>query len=421
MATDRETQLLLEAMEQGIISSIELANFMAQVTQESHGLTSLEESFRYTKNIWQIPVHSVAKEHPLDGELARKEALDRHPEKLAELMYGGRMGNDRPGDGYKYRGRGYIQLTGKDNYRSAGEALGLDLVDNPDLAASPDVAAKVAIYFWSANVHGKAAAEDVVAATQIINKASLGLEAREEYFDQWKTALTPQVMTALSKGDVLLSAGPVMESRSQHAQLHNGLHQGEQRHAVELLQQQLRDLGYTDNRGQSLQPDGYFGRSTEAAVRAFQSDHGLQSDGVAGPLTRKALNDQRQSLHRIPALTSELDGCSIRGVIDPKVPSISDEREQALQIAPVKTSLAQGITSHSSIHDMFEAMCQAASDKDMNALCIVGKAYENSPAGQALLMQGAELNQQQVQAQALAEKQARAHAHPMQQHVGRCM
>ena len=116
MATDRETQLLLDATAAGMTSPRELANFMAQVTHESRDLTRLEEGFRYTKNIAQIPVRSAMREGPEALEAARIEALQGKPEKLAELMYGGRMGNDEPGDGYKYRGRGYIQLTGKENY-----------------------------------------------------------------------------------------------------------------------------------------------------------------------------------------------------------------------------------------------------------------------------------------------------------------
>ncbi|MGS8542328.1 glycoside hydrolase family 19 protein, partial [Salmonella enterica subsp. enterica serovar Anatum] len=81
-------------------------------------------------------------------EQARKEALQGKPEHLAELMYGGRNGNDHPGDGYAYHGRGYIQLTGKSNYRAAAEALQLDLVKHPELASQPENAAKIAVWYW---------------------------------------------------------------------------------------------------------------------------------------------------------------------------------------------------------------------------------------------------------------------------------
>jgi len=78
--------------------------------------------------------------------------------------------------------------------------------------------------------------------------------------------------------------------------------------AVGALQADLAALGYTDNRGKPLQPDGHYGRNTEAAVMAFQSDHGLHSDGVAGKNTLDALQGQRQLLSGTPALAPELPG-----------------------------------------------------------------------------------------------------------------
>lgn len=81
------------------------------------------------------------------------------------------MGNTDPGDGYKYRGRGYIQLTGKDQYVTAGKAVGLDLVNHPQLASDPDNASKIALAYWKTNVHG-AAREEVVLATRVINNVT---------------------------------------------------------------------------------------------------------------------------------------------------------------------------------------------------------------------------------------------------------
>ena len=108
MATEREAQLLLDATRAGIISPKELANFMAQVSEESQRLTHLEEGFRYPKGISQIPVRSAHREGDAILESARVEAMQGKPQKLAELMYAGRNGNDQPGDGYMYRGRGYM-------------------------------------------------------------------------------------------------------------------------------------------------------------------------------------------------------------------------------------------------------------------------------------------------------------------------
>lgn len=203
MATDRETELLRAAYASGITSRTELANFMAQVGHESYGLTRLEEGFRYTKGSWQISskVRSALREGPEALEEARLEALQGHPESLAELMYGGRMGNNEAGDGYRYCGRGYIQLTGKDQYRAAGEALDLDLVANPDLAANPENAARIATWYWQNKVP-QAARENARAAGAAINGSDPpnGLPDREARFARWQLDITPELMQHLAEG-----------------------------------------------------------------------------------------------------------------------------------------------------------------------------------------------------------------------------
>lgn len=206
MATDRETQLLKAAYEAGITSPRELANFMAQVSAESNGLNRLNEGFRYTKGPDAVAanVRSALREGPEALSAAWQEAMNGQPEKLAELMYGGRMGNSEPGEGYKYHGRGYIQLTGKDQYRAAGDALDLDLINNPELAAQPENAARIAIWYWKENVQALAP-ESVKEAGSIINTGELGntpngLKHREAEFAKWERALTPELMQNLSEG-----------------------------------------------------------------------------------------------------------------------------------------------------------------------------------------------------------------------------
>ena len=284
MAIDRETQVLNDAAAAGITSPKELANFMAQVTHESNGLNRLEESFRYTRDISQIPVQSAWREGPKVLEAARKEALQGKPEHLAELMYGGRNGNDEPGDGWKYHGRGYIQLTGKDNYRAAGEALDLDLVKHPELAADPKNAAKIATWYWENRVP-ESAREDVKAATKAINGKYNGLEDREDRFAQWQKKLTPEVMDRLDKG-----AGAGELPNTSREVMKEGM-QGED---VRMLQANLARLGYKDAAGHDLHTDGKFGPGTETALKAFQRDHQLTADGVAGPGSLAAIETQKQ-------------------------------------------------------------------------------------------------------------------------------
>lgn len=96
------------------------------------------------------------------------------------------MGNTDPGDGYKFRGRGAIQLTGKDNYAAAGKDLGLDLVNNPELAKDPDNAGKIAAWYWKKNKLGEAAKSgDVTAVTKKINGGTNGLADRKEKYGEY--------------------------------------------------------------------------------------------------------------------------------------------------------------------------------------------------------------------------------------------
>lgn len=125
------------------------ARFLAQIAWESTRLSQVEEKLGYSAKrlteVWprRFPTLEAAKPYAMN------------PEALANKVYGGRMGNRNPGDGWAYRGRGLKQLTGRDNYRLATDAtqhiLGLDFLASPDLVAAPVGAAWTAAWFWSAN------------------------------------------------------------------------------------------------------------------------------------------------------------------------------------------------------------------------------------------------------------------------------
>ena len=214
-------------------------------------------------------------------------------------MYGGRMGNDEPGDGYKYRGRGYIQLTGKNQYRAAGEALNLDLVGEPGLAAKPENASRIATWYWNQNVHARAP-EDFAQATLIINNGFNGLKERQARFAAWQSQLTPDVMEGLAQGEMRV----LIEVRAQVVGGHL-LRQGSRGEEVERLQDRLAALGYTGQDGLPLQADQRFGPSTFAAVQAFQQDHGLEPDGVVGKDTLKELQAQLEFRRQVDLTISE--------------------------------------------------------------------------------------------------------------------
>ena len=202
---ENQKAMVKAAIDAGITAPKEIANFIAQISHESANLTRVDEGFRYTRGIDQIPVKSAHREGDVVLEAARKEALDGKPERLAELMYGGRMGNNEPGDGFKYHGRGYMQLTGKDNYRAMGALIGVDLVANPELAASPENAAKIALEFWKANVPENAR-EDVTKATKAINGGENGLSERQKLYDELAKELTPSFLAEMSKQTARIKA-----------------------------------------------------------------------------------------------------------------------------------------------------------------------------------------------------------------------
>lgn len=291
MANDKEVQLVRQAMAAGITSRKELANFMAQVSHESGGLVRLEEGFRYTKGIHQIPVKSALREGPEALEAARISAQSGKPEALAELMYGGRMGNEELGDGYAYRGRGYMQLTGKDNYRAAGTALNLDLVNHPNLAGDPENAAKIATWFWKQNVP-LAAREDVTATTRAINGGTNGLADRETRYADWYKTLTPEFIEQVDAGRVGLSQldrTATQSAPARNVSVSSTLSHGERGIDVRHVQDRLCMLGFRDARGRKIAVDGDFGQRTKEVVQAFQHAHGLKADGVVGTKTLDAL------------------------------------------------------------------------------------------------------------------------------------
>jgi predicted chitinase len=195
---EKQIAMVKAAVEAGITSPKEIANFIAQISHESGNLTRMDEGFRYTKGIDQIPVKSARREGDVALEAARKEALDGKPERLAELMYGGRMGNNEPGDGFKYHGRGYMQLTGKDNYRDIGNIIGVDLVAKPELAAAPENVSRIAVEFWKSNVP-KDAREDVTKATTAINNGSNGLDERKKLYAELYKELTPSFLDEIKQ------------------------------------------------------------------------------------------------------------------------------------------------------------------------------------------------------------------------------
>ena len=120
-------------------------------------------------------------------DLEKANEFERNPRKIANSVYSLRMGNrdENSGDGFRFRGRGIIQLTGHSSYFHCGKALGVDFVANPDLVSSPKYAALSGGWFWSThNLNSPADALDYVKVTKIINGGQIGLDDRIKHVQQ---------------------------------------------------------------------------------------------------------------------------------------------------------------------------------------------------------------------------------------------
>ena len=161
----------------------DLQDFLGQVLHESAGLTRLEENLNYSSArlcvVWPSRFPTPADAQPYAN----------NPEALANRVYGGRMGNTEPGSGWRYRGRGPLQLTGHDNYDFVGDLMGQDLIDLPELMGQPRYALEACIAWWENKIPDSMLG-DPEKVTKRVNGGLVGLADREALTDLATTALT---------------------------------------------------------------------------------------------------------------------------------------------------------------------------------------------------------------------------------------
>ena len=172
-----------------INTPLRLAHFLSQCSHESAGFKVFQENLNYSAS-------GLKKIFPkyFPGNL--NESYAKQPQKIASRVYGGRMGNgvESTGEGYKFRGRGALQTTGKENYKKLGNFLGVDLIDNPDLVATKYQLSSAAFFFesnklWS--ICDKGATSDVVTQlTKRINGGTIGLTDRIKHFNEFYKLLS---------------------------------------------------------------------------------------------------------------------------------------------------------------------------------------------------------------------------------------
>lgn len=256
-----------------INTPLRLCEFLAQAAHETGGFTILAEDTCYSvKNLQDnFP-------HRFEGVagLAKAKLIAGNEEKVAESLYGGRLGNCDAGDGFKYRGRGFFQDTGRYCYREYGELIGEDLEADPDLLERPAISLKSACARWQrmrlnrlADRHyTRAIGNAINRGNAFSSKEPIGAESRLAWFSRAWTVF----------GD----GGPVPAG--------DGLALGAYGPRVEALQLRLKALGYGVGA-----VDKVFGPGTAAAVAAFKLEHKhrggaeLEPDEIVGPLTDQAL------------------------------------------------------------------------------------------------------------------------------------
>lgn len=241
-----------------------IAAFVAQCGHESGGWRTFSENLNYSAKALDAIFGKYFVKAGRDAE-----EYHRQPEKIANVVYANRMsnGDTASGDGWRFRGRGPIQLTGRANYAAFSEDMGVDAVDNPDkVSEDKEMALMSAIWFWNKNGLNKFAdSGDIKTMTKRINGGYIGLEDRIHHYEA--------AMKALGE-DAGSHDAEVSEDDHADAEDYGVLRKGMKGEGVKAMQKAL-----------GLTADGIFGPGTERALKAWQHEHDLTADGIAGPAT----------------------------------------------------------------------------------------------------------------------------------------
>lgn len=249
------------------ITTIErVAGFVAQTAHESNNYRTLEENLNYSaKRLVEVfpRYFGPGKRNPAE--------YANNPEKLANYIYmdefrskSGAMGNTQPGDGWRFRGRGLKQLTGRDNYTRFGRTVGMTAEKAAEYVATEKGAIESACWFWNQrNLNPIADTKNIRRLTEAINGGTIGLDDRTRRFNEALQILGQSEPTSVTRP-------------SQPAQLTqpviNTLRRGSTGNEVKRLQEAL-----------NITANGTFNIGTEVALRLWQAKNGFSPNGIATP------------------------------------------------------------------------------------------------------------------------------------------
>jgi putative chitinase len=238
-----------------------IAGFISQCAHESMDFTAMSENLNYREE-------TLNKVFPRYFGPGKRNAAEyaKNPEKIANYVYmdefrTSKLGNTQPGDGWRFRGRGLKQLTGRDNYTRFAKDYNMTAEEAAVWVETKEGALASALWFWNTNnLNAIADTGNVAALTKKINGGDIGLADRQARYAKAMAALGGKI-TASAPAAAPAASGGV-------------LRRGSKGDDVKKMQAKL-----------GLTADGDFGPGTEAALKKWQSANGLTADGVAGPKT----------------------------------------------------------------------------------------------------------------------------------------
>ena len=241
-----------------------VAGFLAQCAHESNNFKVLKENLNYSAD-------GLKRIFPKYFKNVDPNDYARQPEKIANRVYANRMsnGDEDSGDGWRYRGRGVIQLTGCDNYTRFAKDMGMSLDEVVDYLETIEGAIMSAAWYWnSRKINSAAEDNDIVKMTKLVNGGTIGLEDRKKHYAHILEILG----TEYEESDD--EEVEEEEADSEKININQIIKRGSRGPTVAALQEAL-----------GIDADGVFGGGTEKALKIWQTNNDLTADGIAGPKT----------------------------------------------------------------------------------------------------------------------------------------